>query len=187
MAGCSRSWYHSLKSPNIPSLSGVAADIYRWVSQGISSFVQSKSGLGLLEQSHRILFQTRLVHYFIRRVINRWSMVPLAVFHPLITYILNFPVHISNFLPLSCLPRRTPPPPTRLFAHCSYSRIAGTVAVMRDAITQSASFEKERSMDPLSSSENKEKPRRVYSAKIIVDDWIAKWTSHFLSRSKWMR
>lgn len=44
---------------------------------------------------------------------------------------------------------------------------------MRNAITQSASFEKERPMDPLSSSETKRTKKKSESAKITTDARIA--------------
>lgn len=103
--------YHSLKSPNIRSPSGVAADIYRWASQGTSSFVESKSGLGLLEQSHQNVISNAAGIFF--RVISMQMIdgPPYSFFfYPrvAITRIFNLPVLTSDPFPLPCLSRRTP-------------------------------------------------------------------------------
>lgn len=48
---------------------------------------------------------------------------------------------------------------------------------MRDAITQSASFEKERPMDPLSSCETKRRKKKSESAKITINGRLnSEWT-----------
>lgn len=122
---CSR--YHSLKSPNIRSPSGAAADIYRWASQGTSSFVESKSGLGPLGQSHQMLFRTRLVSFFIRRVISMRMIdgFPYSFFTRALTRILNlFPYLLRILFPLPA--SSSSHPEAILFAR--YSRFVATVA-----------------------------------------------------------
>lgn len=122
--------------------------------------MESKSGLGPLEQGHEILFRARHSAHINSSAIllsyncpDRWSCIFLL--YPLTTTLHFWPplLYLFRILPPPSPPRRCTS--VTLFTLLLLQIHGHSCCTVRDAITQSASFEKERLMNPLSPFQTK--------------------------------